>query len=97
VFKRAVRQVSGQVKNDYITCSRAKSKYRISVAICETCKWMKSCPDYRTYRQPSLFPEQLRRQRITKAMYRRAVKAKRVVSESGQNADKPVQLSLNFS
>ena len=85
------------MRNDYITCPHTKSKYRISVAICETCKRMKTCPDYRDYRQPSLFPAELKRQRITKAMYRRRTTAKRIGSEYGQDVDKPVQLSLNFS
>ncbi len=93
-----MRQVFGGVREeDYITCTHTKSKHRISVAICETCKRMKNCPDYRDYRQPSLFPEVLKRQRITKAMYRRRTKAKRIGSESDENVDKPVQLFLNFS
>ena len=92
-------QVSGHVrKADYITCPRTKSEYRISVVICETCKRMKSCPDYRAYRQPSLFPEVLKRQKITKAMYRRRTnKARRMGSESDRNVAEPVQLSLDFS
>ena len=97
-FERAMRQVFGKVREkDYITCNHTKSKYRISVLICEACKRMKKCPDYRDYRQPSLFPEILKRQRITKALYRRRTKAKRIGSESDKNVDKPVQLSLNFS
>ena len=94
-----MRQVFGQVrKENYITCPHTKSKYRISVVICETCKWMRNCPDYKAYRQPSLFPGVLKRQKITKAMYRRRInKAKRIGSESHQNVAEPVQLSLNFS
>ena len=81
---------------DYITCNRIKSKYRIGVVICETCKWMKNCPDYQAHRQPSLFPEGLKRKRITKVMYRRGGKPRRVESEPTENTDKPEQLSLNF-
>ena len=81
---------------NYITCTHAKSKYRISVAICETCKRMKNCRDYRDYRQPSLYPEVSKRQRITKAMFRRSTKSKRIGSESDENVDKPVQLSFKF-
>lgn len=83
-------------KESFITCSRTKSKHRISVVICETCKWMKNCPDYRAYRQPSLFPEVLKRQKMTKAMYRRGTKAKRIGSKSDENIDKPAQVSLKF-
>ena len=51
---------------DYITCNRTKSKYRVAVVICETCKRMVNCPDYLNYRQPSLFPQLLKGERFTK-------------------------------
>ena len=57
----------------------------------------KGFPDYRAYRQPSLFPEGLKRKRITKAIYRRRTKAKRIRSESDKNMDKPVQFCLDLS
>jgi hypothetical protein len=92
-----MREVFCKVREEnYITCNHTKSKYRISVVICQTCKRMKSCPDYRHYRQPSLFPEVLKRQKMTKAMYRRRTKAKRIGSKSDENIDKPAQVSLKF-
>ena len=59
---------------------------------------MKRCPDYRDYRQPSLFPEVLKAQKITRAMYRRGTKSGKPEPESAsaETVDRPEQLSLKF-
>ena len=41
---------------DYITCPQTKSQYKVNVAVCQHCKHLKTCADYRTYIQPPLFP-----------------------------------------
>jgi len=81
---------------DYITCNHTKSKYRISVEICEVCNRMKKCADYQDYIQPSLFPEDSGRKRITAAMYKKKERRKIVRPEPLEGSDKPEQLTLTL-
>jgi len=85
----------GQSMN-YITCNRAKSRYKVSVDICSACKHMKKCSDYMSYIQPSLFPETLNSKRITKSMFRKRRKPIRIKPDSLELPDRPEQLMLNI-
>jgi len=70
----------------YITCTKKKSRHKVSVAVCERCKGMK-CPDYRNFIQPVMFPSFV----VDKPL-RKAVKMKRI--KPAPIPDKPEQLSF---
>jgi hypothetical protein len=81
---------------DYITCSRTKSEYKISVAICENCKRKKTCADYRNYAQPSLFREGSGLPSTTKATGHRGRKKEIAQRELFDMPNPPRQLTLNI-
>ncbi len=81
---------------DYITCNHTKSRYRVSVEICSVCKRMRMCADYRSYLQPSLFPEALNAKGITKAMFRKRNKQRTTNLNPSEPPYKPEQLLLNI-
>jgi|GEM_PF-2358968 len=39
----------------YITCTKKKSHPKVSIEVCARCR-VKNCPDYKSFRQPTLFP-----------------------------------------
>jgi hypothetical protein len=57
---------------------------------------MKRCADYKSYIQPSLFPDALNAKRITKAMFRKRRKSRGTKPDSLELSDKPEQLTLNI-
>ena len=81
---------------DYITCNHTKSKYRISVEICEVCKRMTKCADYQDYIQPSLFAEGSGHERITAAMHRKKKRRETVRPDPFEDSEKAEQLTLNI-
>ncbi len=42
---------------EFISCNSKKSKPKVHVTVCNTCKRRRSCDDYSRYRQPLLFPD----------------------------------------
>jgi hypothetical protein len=81
---------------DYITCNQKRNKPKVSIAVCAKCKRRRNCADYRNYLQPLLFPDLFKERKITKLIYRRDVRNKRMQSEVGEILDRPEQLTLNL-
>ena len=73
-------------KMPYITCTKKKSRHKVSIEICERCKGMK-CLDYRDYIQPTMFPSLVRDK-----SFRKHVRVKRIKPEPIPNG--PEQLSF---
>jgi hypothetical protein len=67
----------------------------VSADVCEKCKRMKKCSDYKDYRQPFFLPDFFN-VRTIKGRYRRLLKQKSVVSKPIDFPDKPEQLALKF-
>jgi len=70
----------------YVTCTKKKSRHKVSIEICERCKGMK-CLDYRDYIQPTLFPSF-----VQDKGFRETVRIKR--EKPVPHPDQPEQLSL---
>ena len=82
---------------DYIICNHKRSKARVKVDICEQCKRMAKCPDYKDYIQASLFPDFVKEMITTKAAYRKAVKSPSMMkSKNIEPQSKHKQLALNL-
>ena len=82
---------------DYIICNHKRSKARVKVDVCEQCKRMAKCSDYKGYIQPSLFPDFVKEMKVTKDAYRRAVKSPSMMkSKNTEIHSKHKQLTLNL-
>ena len=68
----------------YITCCQKKTRHKVHVSVCESCKGI-GCPDYREYLQLSLFPGMVPDQ---------AVRPK-FQAESVESEDRLIQTRLN--
>ncbi|MBW1764295.1 MAG: hypothetical protein JRJ23_06065 [Deltaproteobacteria bacterium] len=76
----------------YITCSRKKSRPKVSLIICEKCSRKRRCPDYKNCIEPSLFP------RLTKRL-QASIKRHKIKESSTQKEKvsvKPEQMYLGF-
>lgn len=81
---------------EYITCNHRRSKPKVSVDVCEKCKRMKRCSDYKDYRQPFLYPGFEKEMRMTQELYRRRTREKSVKAEPTDSMDTQEQLILGF-
>lgn len=82
---------------DYIICNHKRSKARVKVDVCEQCKRMAKCPDYKDYIQASLFPDFFKKMITTKAAHRKAVKSPSMVKPKNvEMQSKQKQLALNL-
>ena len=70
----------------YVTCTKKKSRHKVSIEICERCKGMK-CVEYRDYIQPTLFPFF-----VQDKLLRKPVRMKR--DKPVSHPDQPEQLLL---
>jgi len=76
---------------NFITCSRKKSKPKVSTTICEKCNRARKCPDYNLFRQPVLFSDL---EKNNRPFRKRASKI--YDNEKSKNINTEEQLKLGF-
>jgi hypothetical protein len=75
---------------DYIICSRKRSRPKVAVDVCETCRHIRRCPNFSDYIQPPLFPD------LPRVFGRRKPRAAAMRPEAGDCEQKHHQLLLGL-
>ena len=77
---------------NFITCSRKKSKPKVSTSICEKCGRARKCPDYSLFLQPVLFSDLEKNNRPV-----RKLALKTYEDKKDKNIKTEEQLKLSFT